>query len=178
MQKAFTLIELLVVVLIIGILSAIALPQYQKSVIKSRVAGTMPMLKAIKDAQEVYYLDNSSYGWISDLSIDVPLEQKYVSGTTAESLHLGNEWIFVNNKNGNESIRALYCKGHMSRTPEEGCVDAGTIFLLFYYDKHATYPGKIKCVWRNSTMYGKICATFASNTSSTNFNTASGEVLL
>ena len=61
MKKAFTLIELLVVVLIIGILSAIALPQYQTSVDKTRYTTMMAAVRAAKDAQELYYLANGYY---------------------------------------------------------------------------------------------------------------------
>jgi type IV pilus assembly protein PilE len=57
----FTLIELLVVVLIIGILAAIALPQYQKAVMKSRYATLISMVESLEEAEEVYYLANNEY---------------------------------------------------------------------------------------------------------------------
>ena len=70
----FTLIELLVVVLIIGILAAIALPQYEKAVWKSRNAQLKTASRAIGEAQKVYYLTNTQYaGSFSELSVDLPL---------------------------------------------------------------------------------------------------------
>ena len=73
MKKAFTLIELLVVVLIIGILAAVALPQYQKAVIKSRYATIKDLVNSIATIQEVYYLANGQYALsFSDLDIEMP----------------------------------------------------------------------------------------------------------
>ena len=71
-RLGFTLIELLVVVLIIGILSAVALPQYQISVGKARVSQALITLKAITDAQEIYFLANQSYADnLSQLDLEV-----------------------------------------------------------------------------------------------------------
>ncbi len=60
-KYAFTLVELLVVVLIIGILSAIAIPMYQGAVDKSHWSTMLPGAKAIKDAEEAIKMTNGSY---------------------------------------------------------------------------------------------------------------------
>ena len=72
--SGFTLIELVVVVLIIGILAAVAVPQYQKAVTKSRFAEAFVNLKALQEAVKVCELEggDSCDNYNDTLSIDVP----------------------------------------------------------------------------------------------------------
>ncbi len=72
-KKGFTLIEMLVVVLIIAVLAAIAFPQYQLAVLKSRYTQLMVMADAIRRAQDAYYLAAGKYSLkINDLDITIP----------------------------------------------------------------------------------------------------------
>ena len=82
-QKAFTLIELLVMVLIIGILSAVALPQYQNAVEKTRLTEAIINTRTIYNALEVYRMSEGQYPQLesgeqspdilsSYLDIDIP----------------------------------------------------------------------------------------------------------
>ena len=77
MEKGFTLIELLVVVLIIGILAAIAVPQYQKTVEKSRGAEALTIMRSLAQAIQVYHLANGTYPTsLEELDITVPFTKQ------------------------------------------------------------------------------------------------------
>ncbi len=94
-KQAFTLIELLVVVLIIGILAAVALPQYQKAVEKSKATQALTLLKSLAQAQENYFLANGQYASSFDeLAIDLP------AGWTSGGVFYNNSWYRDAHTNG------------------------------------------------------------------------------
>ena len=107
----FTLVELLVVVLIIGILSSVALPQYHKAVDKSRVATILPLMRRWSDALSLYKLENGSYVYTNDtrpsadeLGVSWPDSWEcYFNGTECEN----NLWYCFPNEEG---LGEVYCQ--------------------------------------------------------------------
>ena len=96
-QKGFTLIELMIVVAIIGILAAIAIPQYQNYVGRSNVAAAVSTISANKTALEEYIMEYGEFPDGStekaDASGNDPTAPGYtaaVRGETAEELGIVN----------------------------------------------------------------------------------------
>ncbi|MBR3632048.1 MAG: pilin [Elusimicrobiaceae bacterium] len=120
-RKAFTLIELLIVVLIIGILSAIAIPMYQGAVDKSHWSTMLPGAKAIKDAEEAFKMSND--GYTSEMgNLDV----------TMENNDLTFNLITPNNTSDPNVIRVTNSK-------------LANVRLASYLDDNPKFAGQLHC---------------------------------
>ena len=166
MQKAFTLIELLVVVLIIGILSAIAFPQYQTAVDKSRLSKYLPLFSSIGQAQEAYYLANGYYSTdISELGIDIHHLCKDI--WVDKILYNCADDLFIDanyqEKARDGAVRLVYCPGVKSMTEKRNECNSADIVNIKYFFENSSLPHdkKMTCtVEHNSKRGERLCASF------------------
>ena len=155
-KQAFTLIELLVVVLIIGVLAAVALPQYKIAVAKSRLASIMSLGKAIDSAKEAYFLANGEYTTdVRKLDIDVPADCTMVD-TNGHYYTCGKYWLLDNNT---ADFVIDYCPDNNQTYAK--CQSIRD-FQLAWIQQHNTddqwLPGTTYCIRFNNSALGKsIC---------------------
>ena len=102
-SKGFTLVEIMIVVLIIGILMAIAVPNFIKARTNSRVQTAISNLKQIESAKEQFAMENGlvSGGTVNDATDLVPKYMKAwptgpITGTYASSA-VGSNPTFIGN---------------------------------------------------------------------------------
>ena len=157
-NRAFTLIELLVVVLIIGILAAVAVPQYKSAVIKSRAVTLLAVSKALLDAQEVYYLANGNYAAdVADLDIEIPQDcSLWTKPGYDQMLACGDFWLSMG---VDDRCSIMYCPGYADDPVE--CRNKRDFQLSMYGSNHASRPNQRICWAQNESSLGKrVCANF------------------
>lgn len=136
-QKGFTLIELLVVVLIIGILAAVALPQYQKAVMKSRLAAAIPIAKSVYNNLNMYYLAEGAWpktdatGAYYDLDSMLDYPEKSCQ-SNKEVCQVGNYGVWMRSGYG---VFVVYCPGE-----SRGGYCSSAVNGIGWYANNPSYP--------------------------------------
>ena len=148
--KGFTLVELLIVVVIIGILSAVALPMYRKAVEKSRVADALNTMQAVAKSEHGWYLMNNGYTKdFANLDIDLIDEDgEKAEGASYDTVNytftLQDSSIKAERDNKEYTLYKLYEDGNVYCLPEDHY-----ICEQFGWGVNRKLCGEIKGAWSN-----------------------------
>ena len=150
--KGFTLIELLVVVLIIGVLAAVAVPQYKVAVARSRITTILPLVKNIQQAQEVYYLNTGIYSpHIKNLGINIPCNVDQTDPRVTTFYCDPYIWVYMSPNYTTVS----YCP---KNTGWASCWNIKDLEIEFYNQHSPSNAGVARCMKKNGSALGtKIC---------------------
>jgi type IV pilus assembly protein PilE len=84
-QQGFTLIELMIAVVVVGILSAVAIPNYRSYVLKAERGAAKAVMLNLAQSQERYFTNNGTYLAIAALPTAAPAGWQNYSGGSAAS---------------------------------------------------------------------------------------------
>ncbi len=127
-NEGFTLIELLVVIIIIGILSAIALPSFLNQANKAKQSEAKTYTGSMNRAQQAYYLENSTFTTsIGTLGLGIATQTvnyKYAA-ISADASTVNNQGIVLN-----ASAPLKSYVGAVEVTTQQATSEATTVAIL------------------------------------------------